>query len=215
MREVIFSNNEFYHIYNRGIDKRLVTLDQEDSERFIQSLGEFNSIETIGSIYENSFNKEPRLNTIDKKLVNIVCYCLNPNHYHLLIEQLTDNGIEKFLHRLGMGYSKYFNNKYKRNGSLWQGRFKSKHIDNNEYLLRLSVYINLNDLVHQLGHPVSKLVRKSWNEYISGQTSIALCDTTNILNQFKNINEYEEFCFETLDLIKNKRMEEVADLFLE
>lgn len=81
------------------------------------------------------------------------------NHlsFHFILEQISEKGIEKLMQRVGMGYAKYFNNKYKRSDSLFQGTFKAIHIDTNEYLLHLSAYINLNHKVHELGHLVSKL----------------------------------------------------------
>ena len=125
MRNISFVNGEFYHIYNRGTDKRNIFSDRDDINRFFQSMKEFNVIEPIGSIYENSF-KSQQLGSraskleLNKKLVNFICYCLNPNHYHFILEQITEKGIEKLLHRIGTGYTKYFNNKNERSGSLFQ-----------------------------------------------------------------------------------------------
>jgi len=215
MRKTKFVNNEFYHVYNRGVDKRQITLDQDDSNRFIQSLKDFNSLEPIGSIYEHSFEKNQSSNNKSEKLVNIICYCLNPNHYHLILEQLTDDGIEKLLHRLGMGYSKYFNNKYKRNGILWQGKFKDIHIEDNEYLLHLSAYVNLNDKAHQLGHLVSKLVRNSWNEYL-GPEKYDLCQPSIVLDQFDNKENYQSFALSALESIKSRKSEiKMDEMYLE
>src|SRR5437868_10728186 len=132
MRKTSFVTGEFYHVYNRGIDKRNIFSDAKDIARFFQSMQEFNNIETIGSIYENSFSSPlgslaSKLRKPNKRLVNFICYCLNPNHYHFLLEQIAEKGIEKFLHRLGTGYTKYFNIKNKRSGSLFQGTFKAIH----------------------------------------------------------------------------------------
>lgn len=204
MRKTEFANGEFYHIYNRGVDKRQIVFDQSDSDRFIKSLIDFNSLEPIGSIYEHSFEKN--LKPKDNNLVNIICYCLNSNHYHLLLEQLADGGIEKFLHRLGMGYSKYFNNKYKRGGALWQGPFRSVYVGDNDYLLHLSAYINLNPEAHQLGHSVSKLVRTSWGEYI-GKSNEKICQTKIILEQFQSRKDYRDFAQGALELIKDNKLE--------
>lgn len=131
MREVEFANDEYYHIFNRGVEKRKIFLDDFDIQRFFKSTIEFNSIEPIGSIYENSFNKKNNNglklgHRVSKfELVELVAYSLNPNHYHLILKQIKEKGIEKYMHRLGMGYAKYFNNKYKRNDSLFQGKFKA------------------------------------------------------------------------------------------
>ena len=113
------------------------------------------------------------------------------------------------MQRLGNGYTKFFNNKYLRNGSLFQGRYKSVHIDSNEYLLHLSVYINLNNKVHQLGHSMSK---SSWGEYISGDNNL-FCNKSIILNQFNNMKDYEVFANDSLESIMQKK--EMEDFLLE
>ena len=117
--------------------------------------------------------------------------------------------------RLSGGYSWYFNNRYQRSGALFQGPFKAKHINSNEYLLHLSVYVNLNFKVHQLSDQVAKLVRSSWDEYASSQ-GVAICKKGIILNQF-GTNEYKKFALDALpDLIERKKMDqEITDLFIE
>lgn len=210
MRKKPFVNKEYYHIFNRGVDKRKVFLDGNDFNRFLQSMDEFNSIAPIGSIYENSFNKKRiKLGYSMSKLVNFVCYCVNPNHYHFLLEQVVDSGIEKFMQRLGNGYTKFFNNKYLRSGSLFQGRYKSVHIDSNEYLLHLSVYINLNDRIHRLGHSMSK---SSWDEYIGGD-NYSFCNKNIILDQFNKVKDYEVFANDSLEPIIQKK--EMKNFLLE
>ena len=205
MSRVLPANDEYYHVYNRGVEKRLIVKDGEDAKRFLISLDEFNSIDPIGSLYENSFHKDRKEDKIDSKLVEIVCYCLNPNHYHLLLRQVSDNGVSEFMKRLGGGYTWYFNNKYKRTGALFQGKYKAIHIDSNEYLLRLSAYINKNDEVHKLGGPTAKFVRSSWAEYINlnqkGDTK-SLCAKDVVLGQFSSIQEYKKFTNEALKLIR-------------
>ncbi len=125
MRKTKFIAGEFYHVYNRGTDKRRVFLDEYDYSRFFQSMEEFNSLRPIGSIYENSFVKinvkrqlGNRTSKFKQQLVNIVCYCLNVNHFHLILQQKAKNGISEYLKRLSGGYTKYFNNKWRRNGVL-------------------------------------------------------------------------------------------------
>ncbi|MEA2112604.1 MAG: transposase [Patescibacteria group bacterium] len=158
MRKEPFIVGQYYHIYNRGVDKRVVFKDNVDLSRFFQSMEEFNGLDPIGSIFENRFKrrKEGNLNDRDSKLVDFVCYCLNPNHYHFILTPLVDQGIEKFMQRLGTGFTMFFNEKYNRTGALFQGRFKSVLIDSDEYLMYLNVYVNLNDRVHSLGGPTSK-----------------------------------------------------------
>src|SRR3989344_8341704 len=123
MRNLKFTTGEFYHIFNRGNNKREVFLDKYDLNRFFLSMREFNTDKPIGSIYEHSFEKEKTES--NPKLVEFVCYCLNPNHYHFALKQLVENGITKFMHRLGTGYTKYFNKKHENIGSLFQGTYKA------------------------------------------------------------------------------------------
>ncbi len=209
-RKISFVTGEYYHVYNRGVDKRDVISDSYDANRFMQSILEFNSVEPIGSIYENSFNNLSADNQLGsrtsklKPLVNFICYCLNPNHYHFILEQVSEQGVEKFMQRLGTGYTKYFNNRYKRSGSLFQGKFKATHINSNEYLLHLSVYVNLNDRTHTLGSPASKCVQSSWGEYV-GETKHTICNKDIIFNQFKNQSEYKDFALNSLEYFQEKR----------
>lgn len=203
MRKTKFVAGEYYHIYNRGTDKRNIFVDQKDLLRFWDSLFDFNQTEPIGSMYEFSFKKKSgEVNKKIKPLVQFIAYCLNPNHFHFLITPLQEKGVEKFMQRLGNGYTKYFNNRHKRSGVLFQGKFKSKHIDSNEYLLHVSAYINAND---QLGHPMSKLSKSSMDEFIAHIPGRKFCNTSIILEQFRNKKEYKDFVFSSLQDIKLRK----------
>ena len=203
MRKIQFANGYFYHIFNRGVDKRSVVLSVEDTERFLKSIQEFNCTHPIGSIFENSFlENKPHENT--KPLVNIICYCINPNHYHMLVEQLIDNGIEKLMHRISTGYTKYFNQKYHRTGSLFQGPYKAVEIDTNEYLLHVSSYINLNQLVHKLKNKNVRLSKSSWDEYIKNKKNL-FCKKNIILKQFDSKKNYEKFALEALAIAQEQK----------
>jgi putative transposase len=204
MRKIKFANGEYYHIFNRGVDKRVIFPETTDLSRFFKSMIEFNSIEPIGSIFENSFRKDKLGNLVSQqdKLIDYICYCLNPNHYHFILEQLSDNGIEKFMHRLNLGYTKYLNRKYDRNGSLFQGTFKAIHIDSDEYLLHLSAYVNLNNRVHDIE---SLTFDSSWDEYTNTKNINGLCKKDIILKQFKNISDYSDFAEDSRKSIKEKK----------
>lgn len=207
-----FAEGEFYHVYNRGVDKRIIFSDSYDTQRFSKSMIEFNVIDPIGSLYENSFlqlgGPTPKS---EEKLVNIIAYCLNPNHFHFILEQLTDGGVSEFMKRLGGGYTGYFNNKYERSGSLFQGKFKAIHIDSDEYLLHASAYVNLNEHVHQLGGRTPKLVQSisSWREYTDERVK-GICEKEIILGQFRDRDEYKEFALSSLESIV-QRKEEMKD----
>ena len=200
-----FENDEYYHIYNRGTDGRKIFDERYDVERFLLSMRLFNTVESPGSIYEMSF-KDPE--PYRGELVDYIAYCLNPNHFHILLKQKVDNGISILMNRLG-GYTTYYNLRHKRKGTLFQGRFKAKSVDDNDYLLHLSAYVNLNARVHQLGALGAKLSQSSYGEYLNapGSPKAGICVTDIILDQFKNSKEYEKFCEESLELMLSQKEE--------
>lgn len=208
-----FQNGEYYHIYNRGTDKRTIFNNHHDINRFLKCMDVFNAIEPIGSLWLYNLGDDKKKKS--KKLVDIIAYCLNPNHYHFILKQNVDRGIPEFMKRLSGGYTSYFNLKNKRSGSLFQGRFKSKHIGDNDYLLRVSAYVNLNDKVHQLRGSTPQLIRSSWEEYTSEIKY--LCKTQIILDQFKSNKEYEKFALEALPQMLQRKQDEkyVAQLLME
>lgn len=218
MRKTIFANEEYYHVYNRGVEKRDIFSNACDQQRFLQGMVEFNTLDPIGSIYQNSFRKKTQLRSSTSKfadkdaLVAIVAYCLNPNHYHFVLQQVADHGVEKYMQRIGTGYTNYFNNKHERSGGLFQGKFKAIHIDSNEYLLHISAYVNLNDRVHQLGSSASQ---SSWDEYTNGGD---FCEKECILGQFGSVEEYRDFAQNSLQGIIERRggmYEQMQEFLLE
>ena len=194
---------EYYHVYNRGVDKRLIIKDNEDVERFIQSLEFFNSKEPIRSLREIISNNGKNIKP-NEALVKIICYDLNTNHFHLLLKEINDGGISEFMKRIGGGYTWYFNNKNKRSGSLFQGTFKSVHIKSNEQLLHTSVYINLNWKVHKISGLTAGVEKSSWDEYM-GKTNTRICSKEIILDQFKSDRDYKNFAESSLrEILKTK-----------
>lgn len=215
MRKVKFANGEYYHIYNRGVDKRDIFTHRYDLERFFQSMGEFNTLNPIGSIYENQFRKRKsnlniRLGSLASKfslksegeLIRFVCYCLNPNHFHFLLQQVAEHGIEKFMHRLGSGYTNYFNKRYNRTGALFQGQYKATHVNTDRYLLHVSVYVNLNNKVHKI---MNGLWQSSWEEYIRKSDKSGFCAKDIILNQFQDTFTYQNFAENSIQDILERR----------
>ena len=208
-RKIEFTNGEHYHVYNRGTDKRDIVLDKKDIHKFLQSLVEFNTKDPIGSIYEEGFKKAGALGTPTSKLVNIVSFNLLDNHYHLLLEQLQENGISKFMQRFGGGFTKYFNKRHERTGVLFQGAFKAVHIHSDEQLVRLSAYINLNHILHSLGSRSSKWgMRSSWEQYIGERKpkdAKVPCAPGIILSQYGNAGTYKRDALSTIKEIAQER----------
>lgn len=158
MKKPQFVNNEIYHIYNRGVEKRDIFSNQKDYFRFIHDLFEFNDQTSAGKFSQKTEEKsEAELPKIKprKLLVEILTFCLMPNHYHLLLRQKREKGIVRFMQKLGTGYTNYFNKKYERVGGLFQGRFKAIHVNREEYLDYLLYYIHFNPL---------DLIEPEWRE---------------------------------------------------
>lgn len=138
---------EYYHIYNKGTESRTVFLDGADYFRFLLGIRGFNDITPVFQLCRYDQLKKIEKSLISKEpLVEIICYVFMSNHYHLVLRQLKDGGISKFMQKLGIGYTKYFNKRYQRKGVLFQGKYKYKHIPTDEYLLHLSRYIHLNPI---------------------------------------------------------------------
>ena len=138
---------EIFHVLNRGVEKRTIVLDDKDRLRFLHDLYAFNDTDPTPNYIL------PGRHTVHRRttLVYIHAFCLMPNHYHLLLSPAVENGISLFMQKLNMGYTKYFNEKYKRLGTLWQGKYKMIHIDREAHMLYIPYYIHLNPL--DMSHP--------------------------------------------------------------
>ena len=225
MRKVKFGVGRYYHVFNRGVEKRIIFNDDRDKWRFLQGIFLFNdensSFRILHEIEEKNKGRINFLllkNFVDshrnnrKPLVKILADCLMRNHFHLLIKQLQENGISRFMHKLGVGYTKYFNTKYDRVGSLFQGPFKAIPIERDIYLQYLLVYINVIN-PGQLVEPelkekgvqdlekVLNFARKySWGthpDYLGIRNSIII-DKEIFKSFFPTPEEYEGFAKETL-----------------
>lgn len=152
-----FVKEEFYHIYNRGNSKQIIFHDKEDCERFQDLLSISNTVERIDMRIINKRKNTTRNSALkESPLVAIGSYCIMPNHFHILITQLNEEGgVSKFMQKLTTAYSMYYNKKYTHSGGLFEGKFKAKHINNDRYLKYLFAYINLN--------PV-KIIDQKWKE---------------------------------------------------
>lgn len=171
---------------------------------------EFNTVKPIGSIYQNSFQlSSPRakLESEDDRLVNILAYCLNQNHFHFIAEQTVDGGLSLFMSKLGSGYTQYFNHRYSRSGSLFQGKFKYIHIGSDAYLRHLSVYVNLNDRVHQLSSWRAKSSYSQYTNTKNGEKDYIVEHSDTILSHFDGAKAYGKYAMKTLREIKKRKEE--------
>lgn len=141
-----------------------------------------------------------KLNT-KAKIVNIVCYVLMPNHFHLLLQQVKDGGIQECMSRMMNSYTKYYNTKYERVGPLFQGQFKAVLVESDEQLIHLSRYVHLNPISSFLTNSLESYRWSSYHEYITGKAEV--CETTIILDQFSSIDEYKRFLIDQIDYAKS------------
>jgi putative transposase len=145
---------EYYHIYNRSAHKVGCYCDQRDLTRFLfsvlyfQSPTPFPNISRIVRSYDPGIgfpvSNEDFESVIAGRAVELVSFCIMPNHYHLLVRELIAGGLGRYMHRVDLAYTKYFNTKYERTGHVFQGTYHSKHVSDNEYLTHLSAYIHKN-----------------------------------------------------------------------
>ena len=167
-----FIENGHYHVYNRGVEKREIFMDSQDYSVFLNYLREY--LDPTGS------DPHP-LST----QLNLLAFCLMPNHFHLLIKQSSTDGVTKLLRAVSTRYVMYFNKKYDRVGSLFQGKYKAILVQEDPYLLHLSRYIHLNP------HPGSdpKLYKySSYGNYLE-RTYAQWLNTKEILGYFKTTSE--------------------------
>ena len=154
-RKITFAVGEYFHIYNRGVEKRNIFPYPKSYKRFLALLYLCNNTEIVDLKIQGKTLHEIDVTKRHTNLVAISAYCLMPNHFHLLVKEIIENGISKFMQKLTTAYTMYFNKRQKRTGSLFESTFKAEHIDNDIYLKYLLSYIHLN--------PV-KILDSKWKE---------------------------------------------------
>lgn len=164
-----FVNGEIYHIAIRGVGDSLVFQDDDDYYRGIFSLYEFNTSKPIDIRIQRQKRKQVKASggqTVDERdyLVDILAFCFMPNHLHLLLRQIQERGVPKFMQKVGTGYATYFNKKYNRKGHLF-GRFHAVYIRDEPQLKTVFVYIHCNPL---------SLIEPRWKEKRLGNSQRAI-----------------------------------------
>jgi putative transposase len=187
-RNVTFTPGEYYHIYNRGTEKRTIFKIATDFKRFLTLLYAANGEKPVHLQLQGRTLKEIVALDRGETLIDICAYCLMPNHFHLLVRERVPGGISKFMQKLTTGYTMYFNKRHDRTGSLFQGKFKATHVSEDTYLKYLMAYIHLN--------PV-KLLEPEWKE-------IGIKD---LKKAQKFLNQYDNSSF--LDYANGERPESI------
>lgn len=209
-RVFAFANSYFYHVYNRGSEKKSIFESKRDYQRFIKIINYYQHLgpKPKFSHFSQFQTFKPELS---KKIVDIIAFCLMPNHFHLLLKQLTDNGITEFVSKVSNSYTKYYNTKYNRIGPLLQGEFKAVLVENDEQLVHLSRYIHLNPRVSLLVKDLDSYEWSSYKEYLDQVNGF--CAKQEILSFFKNPQAYQKFVFDQIDY--GEKLEQIKHQVLE
>jgi putative transposase len=223
VRFVPLANEQYYHIFNRGVAKQPVFLDKKAYNRFLLTLSYYRYSRLplkLSRLLQLSVKDRTDLFThLPKRngaLVEILCCVLMPNHFHLLVKQKRDNGISTFLRRSINSYTRYFNTKNKRNGPLFQGAFKAVRIESEEQLLHVSRYIHLNPLVSYVVKEAN-FIKYPWSSfqcYIgNNDDKFSFIDTSAIHSYFTSATRYKKFIYDHDDYAK--KLESIKHLTFE
>src|SRR3989344_1413113 len=204
MRTTIFAPNEYYHLFSRGINKNTLFFDDFDRARFLFLLLHFQSptpLHNIGSyassyVKKNSFGlgSEKLKEILEERHVELISFCLMPNHLHILIKNIEEYAISVYMQRVLMAYAKYFNKKYKRYGHVFEGPFQAVHIKNNTQLLHTSAYIHRNPI--ELTTPEIDYRTYPWSscrDHLDTNRWAKLIIPDIISKQFKTLISYKNF----------------------
>jgi len=230
-------NNEIYHIILRGVGDSLIFKDKSDYYRGIFSLYEFNTINPIEIRKQRERRQKIKASgasggqtSADTRdlLVEILAFYFMPNHIHLLVKQVKDNGITKFMQKIGTGYAVYFNKKYNRKGHLFQGRFKAVHIKTDEQLKIIFAYIHSNGVslmqpgwkekgIEKLEEVINFLENYKWSsyaDYIGNRNFPSVTKREFLLNAMGGVRGCKDFMDNWLRY-KGKVKDEFNNLLLE
>lgn len=221
-RKVPLITNHFYHILNKGIILQPVFDAEGDYLRAIETIRYYQNIQPplryAQFIVLSNERKKQILENLKKErkfLVEIIAYCLMPNHFHFLLKQAIEGGISKFVSNFSNSYTRYFNIKNKRTGHLFQGKFKAVRVKTVEQLLHLSRYIHLNPYSSYVVRTLKDLAKypySSFPEYLE-KYQAGLCSKEIIFDQFKDLESHRRFVFDRADY--QRMLEKIKLLTLE
>ncbi|TSC78499.1 MAG: putative transposase [Parcubacteria group bacterium Gr01-1014_29] len=207
MRKTSPEIGEYYHIFNRGNNKQLIFFDDWDYGRFIflimclQSFLSFDNIRRyVDPIVRNRVSNTPLIkkSVVDEvakdRYVDLVCFSLMSNHFHLIVGEKEENGIARYMHKVLLAYTKYTNTKHEKSGHVFQGPYKIVHIEDNEQLLHLSAYIHRNPRdLHRWKNKEHLYPWSSYQDFIGTNRWGELLNTSSIHEQFESKEEYRQF----------------------
>ncbi len=190
----VFATDQVYHLYNRGVAKQEIFHDDQDFTHLLNTLSFYREAhpERRFSLIKPDERRRILSTQVECPLIEILGYCLMPNHFHLIVRQLVDGGITTFLRRALNSYARAYNTRYRRVGTIFQGRCGAVLIESNEQLLHVTRYAHLNPVVAKLVKTAEKYRWSSYPQYLSGQVT-RLCSPTMVLELAGGSEQYRQF----------------------
>ena len=210
---------QVYHIYTRSIDEKVIFSGDNEYDRMVQAIRyyrvktpeiKFSRFAALRPVIKKALAEDTA--DADRRLVDIVCYCLMPTHLHLILKQLDDSGISVFMRNILDSYSRYYNIKHERKGPLWEGRFKNVRVRTDEQLLHLTRYIHLNPVTAYLVEKPEDWPVSSYREYLGE------CPEKDCICEFEGLlridaGRYRRFVEERID--EQRELARLKGLMLE
>lgn len=221
-RNIPLITDEFYHVLNKGISLQPSFISKRDFQRAIEVVRYYQSEEPPLRYSQflalSNENRKQILENLAKEkqfLVEIIAFCLMPNHFHFLLKQVKEGGISKFMSNFTNSYTRYLNVKNERNGPLFQGKFKAIRVETDEQLLHLSRYIHLNPYSSYVIKGIKDLEKYTYSSFLEylGNSQTSFCSKEIVLDQFKNCKSYQKFVFDQADY--QRKLEGIKHLTLE
>ena len=200
MKRFGLAPDEYYHICNRGVNKQTIFHDKGDFYRFLFLILYFQSQTNFSKVGRavQEFVQHPMLDIVDevieKRTVELVAFCIMPNHFHLILKEVDDHGVSLYMQRILNAYGKYYNTKYKKSGHVFQGPYRLVHIESDVQMLHLSAYIHRNprELVRWRNN-FSEYEWSSYQDFIGVSRWGGLLLSDSILGEFKKKYDYKNF----------------------
>ena len=223
MRKIKIAPGEYYHICNRGINRQIIFHDNRDYLRFLFLLVYFQSSLKIDHLsrvldeFSKALGQHRVLATgyeseiLKKRTIELVSFCLMPNHFHLIIKELKNDGIASYMQRILNAYGKYYNTKYQKSGHVFQGPYRAVHVENNDQLLYLSSYIHRNPReLKMFSNREDKYEWSSYQDFIY-QNRFGYLLVPEIINgQFSNLDKYKKFVAGSIAKELHKELNDLA-----
>ena len=223
VRSVPLVTNQIYHTFNQGLDRRVTYRTIREFRRAMLTIWYYryatppvklSHFLSLSLDDQHNLGKELRKQEV---IIDVLCFCLMKNHFHLLLKQEVDEGISRFLSQFQNSYTRYFNIRHKRKGALFLERFKAVRIETDEQLLHVSRYIHLNPYSGFVVKALSDLKNYPWSsllEYLGNpQKTESICKRSIILNHFRTPSDYRKFVFDQADY--QRKLEQIKHLTFE